>query len=157
MLSPNQSETYTYLPHLGESIIGRFPTQKAPTITEKPEIGKPSWGLAITNEFTGHLCIAHAPVKKIYRVSYFMMVEPTTEHPLHSSFRPARAADLDKLWGVNVAAKPVKIGEVAQGFYREEAQQGEKERPLMFGVGRVVCVFDDVEVCFVGSKWEGKK
>ncbi|KAL2787494.1 hypothetical protein BJX66DRAFT_341137 [Aspergillus keveii] len=155
MSSPKQSETY--LRQLGESIIGRPPTQQAPAITENPEVGKAAWGLAIANEFTGYLCIAHAPVKKIYRVSYLMMVEPTAEHPLHLSFRPARAADLEKLWGANVAAKPVKIGEVAQGFYREKAKQGEKERPLMFGVGRVVCVFDDVEVCFVRSKWEGKK
>jgi hypothetical protein len=86
-----------------------------------------------------------------------MVVEPTAEHPLHLLFRLAKNVDLDKLWGANVAAKPVKIGEVAEGFYREQARQGEKERPLMFGVGRAVCVFDDVEVCFVRSKWEGKK
>jgi hypothetical protein len=86
-----------------------------------------------------------------------MMVERTPEHPPHSPFRPARAADLDRLWNGSVVAKPVKIGEVAQGFYREEAKASEKERPLMFGVGRVVCVFDDVEICFVRSKWEGKK
>ncbi|KAL3439876.1 hypothetical protein BJX65DRAFT_291489 [Aspergillus insuetus] len=159
MSSSSQSETY--LRQLAESMIGRSPTtnnsQQSPSTTEKPQVGKPAWGLAIVNEFTGHLCIAHAPVKKIYRVSHLTMVEPTAEHPLYLSFRPVRAANLDKLLSGSVAAKQVKVGEVAQGFFWEQVKEGEKERPLMFGVGRVVCVFEDVEVCFVRSKWEGKK
>jgi hypothetical protein len=155
MSAPNQSDTYLH--HLGERMIGRPQTQETSATSENPEIGKPAWGLAIANEFTGHLCIAHAPVKKIYRVSPLVMVKPTAEHPLHSSFKTAKAADLDKLWDGSEAAEPVKVGEVARGFYREEGKEGEKERPLKLGVGRVVCVFDGGEVCFVRSRWEGKK
>jgi hypothetical protein len=155
MSAPNKSDTYLH--HLGERMIGRPPTQETSATSENPEVGKPAWGLAIANEFTGHLCIAHAPVKKISRVSRLVMVKPTAEHPLHLSFKTAKAADLDKLWDGSEAAEPVKVGEVARGFYREEGKEGEKERPLKVGVGRVVCVFDGGEVCFVRSRWEGKK
>ncbi|KAJ0422733.1 hypothetical protein BJY00DRAFT_310747 [Aspergillus carlsbadensis] len=158
MSSANQPSSY--LRQLGETMVTRPPITNTNTNpTPAPEIGKPSRGLAIANEFTGHLCIAHAPVKKIYHVSYLMMVEPTLEHPLHKSFKVAKTADLDKLWpgsgSGSVTAKPVKVGELAFGFYREQVRDGEKERPLMVGVGRVVCVFDDCEVCLVRSKWEG--
>ncbi|KAL2851558.1 hypothetical protein BJY01DRAFT_244892 [Aspergillus pseudoustus] len=123
-----------------------------------PSIGKPWWGLAEANTLGGPLVLAHGPIKTIYRLRYLALVEPTSEHPV-STFKNVTCNDICFLFLDNNRADDTQqnplpcpeVGKVATGFFREPCMEGEEGvvKPFMIGVGKVVYIQKDFEVCIV--------